>query len=312
MIHAWESVAESAPDGQSASDRFADLLRKTGGELAGAGTHLPRVRAVQRALRSAEGLLRRPLRMALLGEANVGKSTLINLLLGNAVIPTLQLSNTRIPTLIRYAEQPSVSAVYFDGRILPLVANGGLEQGIICAAVGLPIPHLRFVEIMDFPGFSDPWLGYGDSDVARYRIDAPLWCTFSTQAWKESERAVWSGLPKRMREHALLVVTNKDLLRDEQAEKVLARLEKIALDDFRGIALVSSSKALRALDGGGVVKDEAQWQHSGAADLFARIAVLLTGVRSERLKRVQTFVSKITGKALHDLSAHELTDYLDA
>jgi hypothetical protein len=307
MIHAWESVAETTPEGQSAPDRFAELLRKTIGELAAAGPNVPRVRPVLRALRSAEGLLQRPLRMALLGEANVGKSTLINLLLGNAVIPTLQLSNTRIPTLIRYAEQPSVSAVYADGRMTPLVPNGGLDQGMICAAVGLPMPHLRFVEILDFPGFSDPWLGYGDSDVARYRIDAPLWCTFSTQAWKESERAVWSGLPKRMREHALLVVTNKDLLRDEQAEKVLARLEKIGLNDFRGIALVSSSKALQALSGQGVVNDEALWQRSGAADLFERIGTLLRGARRERLKRVQTFVSKITGKALHDLSAHELT-----
>ncbi len=307
MTQVWESAVEPFQRGQSASEHFAEQLGQIGTELAATGEHLPRIAAMLRLLRSAQAFLRRPLRIALLGEANVGKSTLTNLLLGNAVIPTLQLSNTRIPTLIRYGAQPAVSAVFANGRALPLNPGDGLPSGMICAAVDLPIAHLRAAEILDFPGFSDPWLGYRHSDVARHGIDAPLWCTFSTQAWKESERAIWSGLPRRMREHALLAVTNGDLLRDEQAEKVIARLEKVAPQDFRGIALLSSSKALQALDRNGAVQDDVLWHQSGAPGLLDQIGAMLLAIRRDRLRRVQAFVAKSTGKALHHLKSQELS-----
>jgi hypothetical protein len=305
MIVLTESISRFFLRGQQPLQGLADQLHRIGRELTGGGAALPRIKGVLRALNRAESVLRRPIRLALMGEANSGKSTLANLLLGNAIIPALQLPNTRIPTLIRYAETPSVAALLANGRALPITAGAVPHSGMTCIQLGLPIPHLRSCEIMDFPGFADPWLGYGSIDVAKHRIDGSIWCTFSTQAWKESERAAWRMLPGRMRKHALLVVTNKDLLRDEQGQKVTARLDKIALADFRGIALLSSLKALRTLDEKGVVRDSALWHGSGAAGFLEATGQLLLHIRQEKLKRVQSFANGIAGKALNHLNALE-------
>lgn len=305
MIVLTDSISRFFVRGQQPLQGLADQLNRIARELTGGGAGVPRVKGVLRALNRAETVLRRPIRLALVGEANSGKSTLANLLLGNAIIPALQLPNTRIPTLIRYAETPSVAALLANGRTVPITGGAAPHAEMICIALGLPIPHLRACEIMDFPGFADPWLGYGSMDVAKHRIDGSIWCTFSTQAWKESERAAWRMLPARMRKHALLVVTNKDLLRDEQAAKVTARLDKIATGDFRGIALLSSLKALRALDENGVVKDSAAWHGSGAADFLEATGQLLLHIRQENRKRVQSFANGIAGKALNHLNALE-------
>jgi hypothetical protein len=299
-----ESITRFFLRGQQPMLALADQLHRIGRELTGAGT-VPRIKGVLRSLNRAETLLRQPLRLALLGEANSGKSTLTNLLLGNAILPALQLPNTRIPTLIRYAENPSVAALLATGHSLPLTAGAAPRADMTSIDVGLPIPHLRACEIIDFPGFADPWLGYGSMDVAKHRIDGSIWCTFSTQAWKESERAAWRQLPARVRRHGLLVVTNKDLLRDEQAQKVTARLDKIALADFRGIALLSSLKALRSLDDKGASMDAALWHDSGAAGFLEATGQLLLHIRQERLRRVQGFANGVAGKALNHLNALE-------
>jgi hypothetical protein len=300
-----ESITNFFLRGLQPMQGLAVQLQRIRRDLDASGSGLPRIKAVLRTLNAADKVLRRPLRLALVGEANSGKSTLTNLLLGNAILPALQLPNTRIPTLIRYGESPAVAVIQADGRKLPLDPGAAPRGDVACIEVGLPIPHLRACEIMDFPGFADPWLGYGSMDVAKHRIDGSIWCTFSTQAWKESERAAWRMLPARLRAFALLVVTNKDLLRDEQAQKVTARLDKIARADFRDIALVSSLKALRALDDKGAVKDAALWHESGAAGFLEATGQLLLHIRQDKLKRVQGFANHVAGKALNHIDSLE-------
>lgn len=256
---------------------------------------------MEHGLRRAEAMLVRPLRVGIMGEANCGKSSLANLLMGDAVIPILQYANTRIPTLIRYARKPSIAAILGNGTIHPLVVPNDPPPGMICACLGLPIAHLKGVEIMDFPGLANPWLSYRSADIARHRIDASIWCTFSTQAWKESERAAWSRLPRRLRAHALLVVTNADLLRTEQAEKVAAHLAKATANAFHARAFVSTPQAQQALGAAGRVRDPALWMRSGASDLFAGLGALLLDIRRERQRRVKAFAAKIAEKALSDL-----------
>jgi hypothetical protein len=143
MIPGWHSVAEPFSRGQSACEQFAGQLRDIAVDLEGTAGLPLRMTGMLRALRRAEAALRRPLRLAVLGEANAGKSTLVNLMLGNAVIPTLQLSNTRVPTLLHYAPQPAVAALMADGSRAPLVSGSGAPSGMVTAAVGLPVAHLH-------------------------------------------------------------------------------------------------------------------------------------------------------------------------
>ena len=51
-------------------------------------------------LARVEGALRRPLRIVVLGESNSGKTSVTDLLIGQGLLPTSVVSNTRVPMLV--------------------------------------------------------------------------------------------------------------------------------------------------------------------------------------------------------------------
>jgi len=165
-----------------------------------------------RALRRTQQRLDRPLRLAICGESNSGKSSLANLLGRIESLPTAAIANTRIPTLIYYAHEPQIWVVHgAPGQRARVSADPkALPRSIFRLEVGLPSPRLRAVEILDCPGLADP----DQIDLAFHAVDAALWCTVCIQAWKESERVAWSQLPARLRSCGLLVATHADLLFD--------------------------------------------------------------------------------------------------
>ena len=176
----------------------------------------------------------------------LGQSSLANLLAGVESLPTAVISNTRIPTLLYYAHEPEISAVDESGSesgCAPTARSGrsryfGLRSG--CRRDGC-----RRCRFLDLPGLADPRTRAPVIDLSVHEIDAILWCTVSTQAWKESERSAWSLLPARLRARGLLVSTDSDLLHGARdAEKLLGRLRSEAGSWFRDITLMSSVQAL--------------------------------------------------------------------
>jgi Dynamin family len=284
--------------GHDASLEFAEFVRKARHRLEKTGDGLARLTPALRALKHIEAQLVRPLRLAILGEFNSGKSTLVNLMVGNAPLPTLQISNTRIPTLLHYAPSPVVSAALRGGVSRVLTTTSEMPAETIRIRVGMPMPYLRACEIVDFPGFADPWLSYGALDIARHPVDAAIWCTFSTQAWKESESTAWRILPARIRANSLLAVTNKDLLAGDQMAKLMARIRKAAGGDFKEIALISALEARKGLSDRGEIGDPALWRASGAESFYGGVQRLLSAIRQHRLEKAKALTSKIAGSAL--------------
>ena len=129
-----------------------------------------------RALRRIEARLDRPLRLAVVGEFNSGKSSLANLLARTETLPTAVVSNTRIPTLLCYAREPEIWAVDERGRREWLRADQRtLPRSIFRLEVGLPAERLRAVQILDLPGiadpkFHDPGIDAEVHDVARCNV----------------------------------------------------------------------------------------------------------------------------------------------
>lgn len=71
----------------------------------------PVLQTTSRALLRLSQFLGRPLRLAVLGESNAGKTTITNLIAGGIALPVLPVANTRLPTLLRYAPVPRIEAL---------------------------------------------------------------------------------------------------------------------------------------------------------------------------------------------------------
>lgn len=259
--------------------------------------------ATIRTLLRLEIRLVKPYRIALMGEFNAGKSSVANLLLGKSMMPTLAVSNTRVPTLMRYAAVPSLVAVRDDGSKLPLREGTLPDMGAVRRLeVSLPVARLRVMEIADLPGISDPWLQPRAPDVTRLGIDAAIWCTLGTQAWKDSERTAWLNLPGCVRQHGLLIATNKDLLQGDQEAKVRARLRHLAAALFQDIVLLATPQALSALDPAKRPADCAAIREtSGGAALDAQVETMLRSLAKRRCESITAAAEQAAERALQRL-----------
>ena len=264
-----------------------------------AGVSLP---GVIRALDRIEASLARPLRIAVAGEFNSGKSALANLLIRIDGLPTAVVANTQIPTLLSYSVRPRVFVVDADGRRKEVRKAGAiLDASIARLEVGLPSQRLHGVEILDLPGLADPRFDRGMDDLMLRTADVLLWCTVCTQAWKESERSAWEMLPPRLRRNALLVVTHSDLVPDAKDTDRLLRRLRVEAGAFRDILLVSSINALAILQGKRDEIGHAAWVATGTDELEGALDRLLQSVAARRVKVALALTHRIASRALSSL-----------
>ena len=252
-----------------------------------------------RAFGRLEARLARPLRVAIAGEFNSGKSSLANLLLGIESLPTAVVASTRIPTLLYYATVPEIWAIRLGGQRERLRDRRDLsERAILRLEVGLPSPRLRKIHIIDLPGLADPRFDRGPADPFLLNMDLLLWCTVATQAWKESERAAWERLPARLRARALLIVTHGDLLREAgDEEKLMLRLRRDA-SGFHDIVVISTSEAVALVRENREHWTEPAWHASGAAALETAFDQLLVKVRKQRTEAAFAVTGRMAQRAL--------------
>lgn len=277
--------------------KIATELAAAEQKLQGAISELPSLNPARRALGRLARAMSRPLRIAILGESNSGKSSIANVLTGSATLPALPVANTRLPTLLRYAPVPRVEAVRASGERLAVGASSRLDAGsIIRLEVGLPVDRLRHTELLDFPGSSDPLFGVQISTALKHHVDTAIWATIATQAWRETERAAWMTLPARMRRQGLLVVTHIDLLAaEDDFRKLRARLKPIGESHFSNFCFLSTPRALGKSDGTPLSISIAE---SGASDLFALVDKLSDEFQMKRLVKAAELARRIAGRAL--------------
>jgi GTPase SAR1 family protein len=283
-------------------------MRRARGALERAGSAETMLAPAIRALRRLELRLARPLRIAVVGEFNSGKSTLTNLLVRIESLPTAVISNTCIPTLLYHAPEPELFAVYHDRQRERLRASSEASlDDIFRLEVGLPSQRLQAVQILDLPGLADARFDGSIADLASHGADVALWCTLSTQAWKESERAAWEEIPVRLRERGLLVATHRDLLHDaSDIEKVLDRLRDEAGSSFRAILPMSTVEALAVARNDLAGEAGLTWKESGADAFEIALDDLLQSVRMQRLNAALEVTARIADHALSRIATPPL------
>lgn len=213
-------------------------------------------------------------RLVLMGEFSAGKSTLSNILLGSRPLP-MRVTATRLPPVhIRFGA-PGAWAIDLDGNKTP-VALDNLEAVELNETqyieLHMQADALQKYDLVDMPGISDPNMPQRFWEDAVGPNDHVIWCTHATQAWRQSEAAIWNILRPQTSGVNLLLITQFDKLQNDRDKKrVVKRIKHETNGQFTAIYPVS---LLSALNAGG---DAQIWQESGAADFCGHVDALLRG-----------------------------------
>ncbi|MCK5800416.1 MAG: dynamin family protein [Deltaproteobacteria bacterium] len=173
--------------------------------------------------------------LVILGEFNHGKSTFVNALLGEELVPVGITPTTATINHVVYGEEAKARVVLRDGGTKEIAASD------LAAYVTLEGEHttedIRFVELsypsellrdritlVDTPGVND--INQARAEVTYSyipRADAVVFLLDSTQVLKQSERAfIQRRLLKRNRDKLIFVLGKVDLIDDDEQAQALA------------------------------------------------------------------------------------------
>jgi hypothetical protein len=221
---------------------------------------------------SNESQPRKP-RMAIMGEFSAGKSTLTNLLIGSEPLPVKVTATQLPPVWITYGDADPFRED-LEGSIHPVdlnkLADIPFDQTAL-VRIFLKSDILELCDLIDMPGISDPNMSSEVWERVIDRADGVLWCTHATQAWRQSEAAVWKSLSPELFSKSILLLTRFDkLLTEGDRERVVKRVHRETEGLFAGLFPISLTNAIAAKD------DRGLWELSGAEEFAHDLVDMLT------------------------------------
>ncbi|MCS6900600.1 MAG: dynamin family protein [Myxococcales bacterium] len=259
----------------------------------------------------------RPLRVAIMGEFNAGKSTFVNALLGAEIAPTGVLPTTATLHHVVFSPDPfaRIQVLRAPERVVPperlraALAEVQQNDGVIeRVTVGYPLERLRYLELIDTPGFNAPNVDHAASAREALReVHLVLWLLDASQPWKETERAVLAevregGVPVQF------LVNKLDRVSDEDRARVLAyvqeRLHDTGLTSLAPVVAMSSRQALAGRLGDTEALAHSRWAEVEA--LIEQIAIRAPSLRDLAVRRrVRGLLTPLLARA-RELAAAEL------
>ncbi len=254
-----------------------------------------------------ERLRSRRLLVAVIGEHNRGKSTLVNSLIGEAWLPMGQGAPTLPPVYVYSGAREHVQLVYADGNsiecarsdLLALTADDA--ESVSHARVAIPRDDVHGLTVVDTPGLNDPDTArlaqtvYGllpQSDLALLVLD-------STQALGASEQQLLERRITQAGLHRLVVVLNRDDALDDEEQRTdvrdrVVRLFESALGKAPDVLPYAARRALRARERG----DDRALARSGYPELRALLSECVA-TRAGVLRAIVARRAADLARALH-------------
>ncbi|MEM7490221.1 MAG: hypothetical protein AAF390_13955, partial [Pseudomonadota bacterium] len=253
----------------------------------------------ERARGRAQGMLDAlvdPVRVSVIGPPDTGKTTIVNLLAGEEIVPrSLTLGVTKLVhgpfSRAIITMRDGGKHIVDDPRTLSQLARNDPAMTQLQA----PLKSLRTISLTE--------LSLPPGNQARRKAlewissqtDFTIWCT---QSFDDGERLAWGSAPDRMRDASLLLRTRADQI-DASSDLALSRLEAVARGHFNDVQLISAYLARVAR--GQKPLNRKVFRRSGAAALMTR---LMTFVERRR--------EGIADQAQFLLAHHALPIVMDA
>lgn len=215
-------------------------------------------------------------RVALMGEFSAGKSTLANMLVGVRHLP-VQVTATQLPPVWISQGKAPPYRVDLEGKTIP-VSLARLEDVPINETSYIRIFEnsdiLEQCDIIDMPGISDPNMPVAAWQRVLPLADGVIWCSHATQAWRQSESAIWATMTPELQRRSLLLLTRIDkILAERDRDRIAKRVGKETFGQFFGPCLpISLTQAIAA-------KDDAEAQKAaGATAFYAALTQILQAI----------------------------------
>ncbi len=225
--------------------------------------------------------------LVVVGEFNHGKSSFVNALLGETVLPVGVTPTTAAIHHLKYADTPEATVVYSSGKreTIPFgetkrfaVGGGTSPEDVDYLEVGYPAPLLKErILLVDTPGVNDLSLQRADITYSYIpRADAVLFLLDAGQILKESERQfLQDKLLKASRDKIVFVITKWDILNEDEKKEALA-YARTQLANLVKDPVVFPVSAETALQGGKMAE-------SGMPELLAHLTTFLAEERGRIL-----------------------------
>ena len=258
--------------------------------------------------------------LVVLGQFKRGKSTLINALIGDDILPSAVLPLTSIVTLIKYGSEEIIKVTFDDGNSLVIpdselhgfiteAGNPSNEKKVKVAEIFNPSEFLKDgIVLIDTPGIGSMFL-HNTKSTERFipKIDAALFVLSVDPPITETEFKFYEEV--RNYTGKFIFVMNKiDLIKDNELKEILSYTKNILLNsDYNVTPKIFSVSAKSAL--------EAKMKHDSSMFVSSRISELEHGIKdsikSEKYfilqnslqKKLDRFVSRLSFSLELELNA---------
>ena len=194
--------------------------------------------------------LNEPPLIAVIGQFSSGKSTFLNALLGQDILPSGLTPVTAKAVRLKFAKMPLLSVKFTNGSESLLASSDLAELNKLGEQVSgmtlyAPSEILKEINFIDTPGLNS----LRDADTKETKntlkkVSGTIWLSLANNAAKASELESIKEILKANDLKAICLINQKDKLSEEELESLLKHARQTYGELFEDIIAISSKQAL--------------------------------------------------------------------